>query len=133
MAVTIVFSGEYARGSREKMAQELERLRRETDLVFDFTDVRTMDAACFAEFVTFHEARAAAGLDCELLVLPRRSPIRKLLRDTGAVRLFHVVDSLDETLNGEKPVVFEYAFTGEYYSGIERRTIPRDAAADRSS
>jgi len=125
-------------GSRDELRRKLEPLRDEKDVVFDFTEVRFLDASCLSAFVRLHKERRAAGFRRETIILPKTSPIRRLFAAAGVMNLFKIVESPESAQTTQAAQILEYAFSGtiadlalwiqtESYEGPERRKAARSA------
>ncbi|MGA8325141.1 MAG: STAS domain-containing protein [Candidatus Cybelea sp.] len=110
----MVFSGEYDLASKDQVRSAFDAVLDAPRLALDFSDVTYIDSTIIHELIRVHNARAAADLERETVVM-RNSSLLRLFEILHLRSVFRVVDSLDEAIdkNGEDITVqYASAFNG---------------------
>ncbi len=108
-SLLVVFRGEYDLASRARLRQELRGLASAPRVALDFTDVTYIDSTMIEEMVTLRNARAAAGLEPETIVLTDSNLLR-IFEMLGLSTFFRFVTSVNDAIGRDgAPVSVKYA------------------------
>jgi anti-anti-sigma factor len=108
-SLLVVFRGEYDLASKARLRQELRGLASAPRVALDFTDVTYIDSTMIEEMVTLRNARAAAGLEPETIVLKDPNLLR-IFEMLDLSTFFRFVTSVDDAMGRDgAPMAVKYA------------------------
>lgn len=111
----MVFAGEYDVASKEQLRSDLDRLAAVQHLVLDFSEVTYVDSTVVLELLRLHLRRSQAQGGSETLVVGAGN-VQKVLHTFGLQKVFHVVSSVGEVLDGDAIADTRYAAPGAILS-----------------
>jgi anti-anti-sigma factor len=112
MALVVVFAGEYDVGCKQQFREELARLRTQSDVILDFTEVTYVDSTIIAELLLFAKDRSYAGLAPQKIAASNNSSVRRVFDLVNLGKVITLVSSF-RTADRERPQDHvRYAFSG---------------------
>jgi anti-anti-sigma factor len=113
MAEVVVFAGEYDLACKQQFREELARLRSQSEVVLDFTEVTYVDSTIIAELLLLAKDRISAGFPPPKIVLSsNKSAIRRVFDVVQLGKVINLVNSLDGASRELRADRIRYAFSG---------------------
>lgn len=116
--VVLALSGEFDLTSRDQVRAAFDAVSDAPRIVLDLSDTTYIDSVLVQELLRAHNARAAADLERETLVVRNRSFLR-VFEILQLASVFRVVEHLDEAVGNNDDITVQFISAPGGTSGYE--------------